>query len=133
MAQDENRLFASLDYELRDGAAGFILQRDGALENELLLLRCEDGVEAFGTDVQLMRRPRVVEGGAALHAEMNGTADGFGALRVLPPPRMQSRWALLDPLRARLADEQGTLSRPGATRVARLSQQPQPSRRQAIG
>ncbi|MFL5311608.1 MAG: radical SAM protein [Myxococcales bacterium] len=31
---------------------------------------------------------------------------------------MQSRWALLDPLRARLADEQGTLSRPGAMRVA---------------
>ena len=31
---------------------------------------------------------------------------------------MQSRWALLEPLRARLADEQGTLSRPGATRVA---------------
>ncbi len=31
---------------------------------------------------------------------------------------MQSRWALLEPLRARLADEQGTLSSPGATRVA---------------
>src|SRR5438128_6278687 len=31
---------------------------------------------------------------------------------------MQSRWALLDPLRARLADEQGTLSRPGPMRVA---------------
>jgi len=31
---------------------------------------------------------------------------------------MQSRWALLEPLRARLADEQGTISRPGATRVA---------------
>src|SRR5437899_5409344 len=31
---------------------------------------------------------------------------------------MQSRWALLEPLRARLADEQGTISRPGPMRVA---------------
>src|SRR5438309_6041583 len=31
---------------------------------------------------------------------------------------MQSRWALLEPLRARLADEQGTMSRPGRMRVA---------------
>ena len=32
--------------------------------------------------------------------------------------RMQSRWALLEPLRARLADEQGTIISSGATRVA---------------
>jgi radical SAM superfamily enzyme YgiQ (UPF0313 family) len=31
---------------------------------------------------------------------------------------MHSRWALLDSLRARLADEQGTISKPGATRIA---------------
>ncbi|HKC58966.1 MAG TPA: radical SAM protein [Myxococcales bacterium] len=31
---------------------------------------------------------------------------------------MQTRWALLEPLRARLADEQGTLSRQAATRIA---------------
>jgi radical SAM superfamily enzyme YgiQ (UPF0313 family) len=31
---------------------------------------------------------------------------------------MQSRWALLEPLRARLADEQGTMVSSGATRVA---------------
>src|SRR5438067_12027356 len=31
---------------------------------------------------------------------------------------MQSRWALLEPLRARLADEQGTLQKQAATRIA---------------
>ena len=31
---------------------------------------------------------------------------------------MQSRWALVEALRARLADEQGTISGPGATRIA---------------
>ena len=31
---------------------------------------------------------------------------------------MQSRWALLEPLRARLADEQGTISKQAATRIA---------------
>ena len=31
---------------------------------------------------------------------------------------MQSRWALLEPLRVRLADEQGTLATQGATRIA---------------
>ena len=31
---------------------------------------------------------------------------------------MQSRWALMETLRARLADEQGTISRPGAKRIA---------------
>jgi radical SAM superfamily enzyme YgiQ (UPF0313 family) len=31
---------------------------------------------------------------------------------------MHSRWALLEPLRARLADEQGTLVKPAATRIA---------------
>ena len=31
---------------------------------------------------------------------------------------MQNRWALVESLRARLADEQGTIIRPGATRVA---------------
>lgn len=34
------------------------------------------------------------------------------------PLGMQTRWALLEPLRARLADEQGTLSRQAATRIA---------------
>ena len=77
MAEDEDRLFAALQYELRDGPAVIVLQADGTLENELLLLRCKDGVEALGTDVQLMGCARVVEGGAAFHAEMNGAADCF--------------------------------------------------------
>ena len=34
------------------------------------------------------------------------------------PLGMQTRWALLEPLRARLADEQGTLTRQAATRMA---------------